>query len=315
MSCVKTRLTELLNIRYPIIQAGMVWCSGADLAAAVANAGGLGLIGAGSMKPDVLRTHIKKTKLRVKEGKFGVNLPLLGKYSGELAEIILQEKVEIVVTAAGSPRKYTEIFKKAGAIVGHVVPSAALAQKCEAAGVDFVIAEGTEAGGHNSPDEIGTMVLIPQVVDSIDIPVVAAGGIGDGRGLAAALALGAGGAQIGTRFAATVESSASSLFKEMIVNAGEADTRLTLKKLMPTRMLHSPFAEEAFAAEQRGADIEELKNILGTGRAKAGIFEGDYQKGEFEAGEISGLIADIPAAGDLVRRIVSECEAVIARLK
>ena len=300
MNCVKTRLTDLLNIQYPIIQAGMVWCSGANLASAVANAGGLGLIGAGSMKPDVLRAHIKKTKLNVKEGKFGVNLPLLGKYAEDLAGIILQENVEIVVTAAGSPRKYTEIFKQAGAIVGHVVPSATLAKKCVTAGVDFVIAEGTEAGGHNSPDEIGTMVLIPQVVDAIHIPVVAAGGIGDGRGLAAVLALGASGAQIGTRFAATVESSASSLFKEMIVKAGEADTRLALKKLMPTRMLHSPFADEAFAAELRGADIEELKSLLGTGRAKAGIFEGDYKKGEFEAGEISGMIKDIPAAGELV---------------
>lgn len=306
MYSIKTRLTELLDIRFPIIQAGMIWVSGAKLAAAVANAGGLGVIGSGSMKPELLREHIHNVRSLIKSGKFAVNLPLISPYSDELAKVILDEKVEIVICAAGSPQKYTDTFKNAGIKVGHVVPSVKLALKCEVANVDFVIAEGTEAGGHNSPDEITTFVLIPQVVDAVDIPVVAAGGIGDGRGFLAALSLGAEGVQIGTRFAATIESSASDSYKNQIVQAGEADTILTLKEVIPTRMIKTPFAKKVLQAIDRGAGKEELTLLLGKGRAKKGIFLGDYEEGEYEAGQISAIVKDIPSAGELLDRIVRE---------
>lgn len=306
MCSIKTRLTELLDIRFPIIQAGMIWASGAKLAAAVANAGGLGVIGSGSMKPELLREHIHNARSLIKSGKFAVNLPLISPYSDELAKVILDEKVEIVICAAGSPQKYTDIFKNAGIKVGHVVPSVKLALKCEAANVDFIIAEGTEAGGHNSADEITTFVLIPQVVDAVDIPVVAAGGIGDGRGFLAALSLGAEGVQIGTRFAATIESSASDSYKNQIVQAGEADTILTLKEVIPTRMIKTPFTNKVLQAIDRCAGKDELTLLLGKGRAKKGIFLGDYEEGEYEAGQVSALVKDIPAAGELLERIVRE---------
>ena len=314
MGDLNTGLNQLLKIKYPVIQAGMIWVSGAKLAAAVANAGGLGLIGSGSMKPELLREHIRKAKSLVRNGKFGVNIPLISKYSEDIIRVVLEEKVEVIVIAAGSPKRYTSVLKQAGMIVGHVVPSSRLAQKCEEAGVDFVVAEGTEAGGHNSPDEITTMVLIPQVVDAVEIPVVAAGGIADGRGIAAALALGAAGVQIGTRFAATVESSAADKYKEEIVKAGEADTVLTLKKLIPTRMLRTPFAHKALTAVENCAKPEELAHILGKGRAKDGIFLGNYEEGEFEAGQISGLITDIPPAGELLNRMIMETTEVLKRI-
>jgi enoyl-[acyl-carrier protein] reductase II len=312
---VKTRITELLKIDHPVIQAGMIWCSGAKLAAAVANAGGLGLIGSGSMKPDLLREHIRKARSLIRDGQFGVNIPLISPYSEELIKVVLEEEVKVAVVAAGSPKKYTSLLKKSGILVGHVVPSAGLARKCETAGVDFVIAEGTEAGGHNSPDEVTTMALIPQVVDAVSIPVVAAGGIGDGRGIAAALALGAEGVQIGTRFAVTAESSASEAYKRAVVNAGETDTILALKKVIPVRLIKTPFAIKVTEAEKQGASREELEKLLGRGRAKAGIFEGDMEEGEIEAGQISGLIDDIPPAGELLRKMMAEAENVIVRLR
>jgi enoyl-[acyl-carrier protein] reductase II len=311
---MQKQLLKMLNISYPIIQAGMVWCSGWRLASACANSGILGLIGSGSMKPDLLREHITKAKAHT-HGTFGVNIPLLSPYADALIGVVLEEKINVVVTAAGSPKKYTRTLKENGAVVGHVVPSAMLAQKCEVAGVDFVIAEGTEAGGHNSPDEITTMVLIPQVVDAVTIPVVAAGGIADGRAIAAVLALGAAGAQIGTRFAATVESSAAEAYKNAIVSASESATVLALKKLVPTRMLKNPFALEVLAREANGASREELRELLGKGRAKAGIFNGEWETGEFEVGQVAGAIRSILPVATLTRQLVAETNAAIRRLQ
>lgn len=310
---LRTRLTDLFGIRTPIVQAGMIWVSGGKLAAAVSNAGGLGLVGAGSMRPDTFRAQIRKAK-ELTSAPFGVNMPLFYKYTDEWVAIALEEGVRIFFMSGGSPAKYTARLKEAGCTVVQVVASAKHAAKSEAAGCDAVVAEGFEAGGHNSPDETTTMVLIPQVVDAVSIPVIAAGGIADGRAMAAAFALGAEGVQVGTRFAATTESSAHEAFKEAIVNAEEGQTRLLMKQVVPVRLLLNAFAREVQAAEARGASKEELTELLGSGRARRAIHEGDLEGGEIEVGQVASLIRDIRPAGDVLRAMLSEYEQAVKRL-
>jgi enoyl-[acyl-carrier protein] reductase II len=299
------KLCTLLKIKYPIIQAGMVWVSGAKLAAAAANAGCLGVIGAGSMKPELLREHIKKAR-SLTTGTLAVNVPLLYEKTGEQIQVALDEGIRVFITSAGSPKLYTTQLKAHGAIVIHVVATPELALKCEAAGVDAIIAEGFEAGGHNGRDELTTLTLIPQVVDAVKIPVIAAGGIGDGRGVAAALALGASAVQIGTRFVATKESSAHDNFKNAIVKATATDTMLMMKRYVPVRLLKNDFYEAVKEAEEKCASKETLTTLLGHGRARAGMLDGDLKSGELEIGQIAGLVHDIPSVQDLVERLVAD---------
>jgi enoyl-[acyl-carrier protein] reductase II len=307
------RITRLFGVRYPIIQAGMVWTAGNKLAVAVSEAGGLGLIGAGSMSPDLLRAHIRSARERTSK-PFGVNIPLMRKDAADLVRVCLEEAMKIVFTSSGHPLKYTGQLKTAGCIVVHVIAAVKHARKAETAGCDAVVAEGFEAGGHNGIDEITTLALVPQVVDAVGIPVIAAGGIADGRGMAAALALGAEGVQVGTRFAVTLESSAHNNYKKVVLEADDGDTVLTLKKITPVRMVKTPFARKALDAERRGASKEELEALLGAKREKAGIFEGDLEEGEFEAGQSAGLIRDIPPAGDVVRRMMEEYQRAKQRM-
>jgi len=297
---IDTRVSQLLKIRYPIIQGGMIYCAGSELAGAVSNAGGLGLIGAGSMTPDLFEHHIKKTRT-LTDKPFGVNLPLTYRHMAECIEITLKQGVKVVFVSAGSPKKCTDLFKSEGCTVVHVTSTPELALKCQNAGVDAVVAEGTEAGGHNGRDEITTFCLIPQTADRLDIPVIAAGGIADGRGMAAALALGAEGVQVGSRFAITRESSAHTAYKEQAVEATADGTKLLFKKLIPTRMLMNEFARRVSDAENRGASEEELKALLSTGRARKGIFEGDIQEGELEIGQCAAMMKEIPSAEQVVR--------------
>ena len=299
------QLLKALSITTPIIQAGMVWVSGGKLAAAAANAGALGVIGAGSMKPDLLREHILKAQALTKKS-LAVNVPLLYEKTQEQIDVALNLGIRIFITSAGSPKLYTQKLKTAGAYVIHVVSTPELAKKCEAAGVDAIIAEGFEAGGHNGRDELTTMALIPQVVDAVKIPVIAAGGIADGRAIAAALALGASAVQMGTRFVATVEASAHDHFKNAIVNAGPTDTMLMMKRSVPVRLLKNPFYEEIKALEETCADKATLEKTLGHGRAKKGMLEGDLTQGELEIGQIAGLVKDIPTVADLVKRLMKE---------
>ena len=308
-----TRVTRLFGIRYPIVQAGMVWTAGYKLAVAVSEAGGLGLIGAGSMSPELLREHIAKARARTSK-PFGVNVPLMRGDAAELLRVSVDEGVKIFFTSSGHPMKYTEQLKKAGCIVVHVIASVKHARKAATAGCDAVVAEGFEAGGHNGIDEITTLALVPQVADAVDIPVIAAGGIADGRGMAAALALGADGVQVGTRFAVTLESSAHDNYKKAIVDAGDGDTVLTLKKITPVRLVKTAFAMKALEAERRGATKEELEELLGKKRERAGIFEGNLEEGEFEAGQSAGLVRDIPPAGDVVRRMMEEYQRAKQRM-
>lgn len=288
------RICNLFNIRYPIIQGGMVWCSGWRLASAVSNSGGLGLIGAGSMYPNVLRDHIRKCKAHTTK-PFGVNVPLLYPDIEKHMDIIVEEDVNIVFTSAGNPAKWTSWLKERGKVVVHVVPNVTLAKKCLERGVDAVVCEGFEAGGHNGRDELTSMVLIPQVADAVGaaIPVIAAGGIGDGRGMLAAMVLGADGVQIGSRFAVTVESSAHEAFKKRVVESTDTDTVLTLKQVTPVRLIKNAFYQQIFEAEGSGATTESLRELLGRGRAKKGIFEGDLEQGELEIGQVSGLIDSV----------------------
>jgi len=309
----RNRLTELFGIRYPIVQAGMIWVSGGKLAAAVSNAGGLGLVGAGSMRPDTFREQVRKAK-SLTDKPFGVNMPLFYKYTEEWVAIALEEGVRIFFMSGGSPAKYTPMLKERGCKVVQVVGTAKHAIKSEAAGCDAVVAEGFEAGGHNSPEETTTMVLVPQVVDAVTIPVIAAGGIGDGRAMAAAFALGAEGVQVGTRFAATTESSAHQAFKDAIVASEEGQTRLLLKKVIPVRLLMNPFAKQVMEAEARGASKEELSELLGSGRARQAIHEGNLDEGEIEVGQVASLIRDIRPAGDVLRAMLDEYEAAMKRL-
>jgi enoyl-[acyl-carrier protein] reductase II len=296
------RITNLFNIEKPIIQAGMIWCSGWELASAVSNAGGLGVIGAGSMYPGVLPEHLTKMNQNCNK-PYAVNLPLLYPDIDKHIETIIEFKVPIVITSAGSPKIYTSILKSKGIKVVHVVSSSFFAQKCEQAGVDAIVAEGFEAGGHNGREETTTLCLIPQVVNSVSIPVIAAGGIGCGKTMLAAFALGAEAVQIGSRFVASEESSAHIAFKERVVNAREGDTKLMLKNVTPVRLLKNDFYNQVEQAELRGADIEELKNILGRGRAKKGMFEGDMQEGELEIGQVSALINEILPAATILNNI------------
>ncbi|HRG01988.1 MAG TPA: DUF561 domain-containing protein [Bacteroidia bacterium] len=307
-------IKQLFNIKYPIIQGGMIWCSGWELASAVSNAGGLGLIGSGSMYPDILREHIKKCK-QATNNPFGVNVPLLYPNIEEHIKIIIEEGVKIVFTSAGNPKTWTKHLKDHGIKVVHVVSNVKFAIKCQEAGVDAIVAEGFEAGGHNGREETTTLVLIPQVKKSINIPLIAAGGIGSGRAMAAAFALGAQGVQIGSRFVTTTESSAHINFKNAIVEAKEGDTHLSLKQLTPVRLLKNPFFEKVNELEKRGASSEELSTLLGRGRAKKGMFEGDLTEGELEIGQVSGGIDKIQSVKEVIDEIVSEYNQVIKSLE
>ena len=304
---MQNRVTQLFGIKYPIIQAGMIWASGWRLASAVSNAGGLGLIGAGSMYPDVLREHIQKCKAATNK-PFGVNVPLLYPAINELIEIIIEEKVSIVFTSAGNPKTWTSTLKKEGIIVVHVVSSSKFAQKAEEAGCDAIVAEGFEAGGHNGREETTTLVLIPLVCNALKIPVIAAGGIATGRQMFASMVLGASGVQVGSRFVASNEASAHLNFKEKIIGLGEGDTMLSLKQLTPVRLIKNSFFEEIKKAEENCASIEELTTILGRARAKKGMFEGDLQNGELEIGQVSALINEIKPAAEIVKEIWTEFE-------
>lgn len=307
------KITELFNIDYPIVQGGMIWVSGWKLASAVSNAGGLGLIGSGSMYPHVLREHIQKCK-KATDKPFGVNVPMLYPQIEEIMEIIVEEGVKIVFTSAGNPKTWTAFLKEKGITVVHVVSSVKFAQKAEAAGVDAVVCEGFEAGGHNGREETTTFTLIPMVKESVNIPVIAAGGIGNGRGMLAAMVLGADGVQIGSRFAATHESSAHDNFKQTIVDVKDGDTHLTLKELAPVRLVKNQFYNQVQELYQQNPTIEEIKELLGRARAKKGMFEGDLDNGELEIGQIAGIIHEIKPAAQVFNEIVSEFEKVKARL-
>ena len=302
---MENRITSLFDIKYPIIQGGMVWCSGWKLASAVSNNGGLGLIGAGSMYPEVLKEHITKMKNATNK-PWGVNVPLLYPEVDKLIDIIIDEGVKIVFTSAGNPAKFTSKLKDNGIIVAHVIANSRFAKKCEDCGVDAIVAEGFEAGGHNGREETTTIVLIPRIKETTQLPIIAAGGIGTGRGMAAAMALGADGIQIGSRFAASEESSAHPDFLQKVVEAGEGGTTLTLKKLAPVRLIHNKFSNEVAEAQSKGATIEELKELLGKGRAKKGMFLGDLDDGELEIGQVSSLINNIKPVKEIMEDILSE---------
>ncbi len=305
MNNQQNRVRKLFNIELPVIQAGMVWCSGWRLASAVSNAGGLGLIGAGSMYPDVFRDHIRKCKAATSK-PFGVNLPLLYPEMGELMDIIDQEGVKIVFTSAGNPTTWTGKLKEKGITVVHVVSSVKFAKKSEQAGVDAVVAEGFEAGGHNGREETTTLVLIPMVRDAISVPLIAAGGIGSGRSMLAVEALGAEGVQIGSAFVPSEESSAHENFKQRVVHSAEGDTLLTMKQLTPVRLMKNKFFDEVTAAEQRGAGKEELLQLLGRARAKQGMFEGDMDEGELEIGQVAASLHAIKPAAEILHTLWRE---------
>jgi enoyl-[acyl-carrier protein] reductase II len=301
----ENRITKLLGIKYPIIQAGMIWASGWRLASAVSNAGGLGIIGAGSMYPETLDEHLTKCKLATQK-PFGVNLPLLYPDIEKHIELIIKHKIPIVITSAGSPKLWTKKLQDEGILVMHVVSSAALAVKCEQAGVNAVIAEGFEAGGHNGREETTTLSLIPSVRNAISIPLIAAGGIATGNAVLATMMLGAEAAQIGTRFVCSEEASSHINFKNAIINTNEGDTELVMKKLIPVRLLKNEFYQEIKEAEQRGATNEEIMKILGRGKAKMGMFEGEMKEGELEIGQISAILNDILPASEIVQSIWNE---------
>ena len=301
------KITQLFNIKYPIIQGGMIWNSGYKLASAVSNAGGLGLIGAGSMYPEVMREHIQKCK-KATEKPFGVNVPMLYPNIEEIINIIVEEGVKIVFTSAGNPKTWTSFLKEKGIIVVHVVSSSKFALKAQEAGVDAVVAEGFEAGGHNGREETTTLTLIPMVKEKISIPLIAAGGIATGRGMLAVMVLGADGVQVGSRFAASEESSSHENFKNTIINVKEGDTQLTLRELAPVRLIKNKFYDDLQELYKKAPTPEELKTLLGRARAKRGMFEGDLVEGELEIGQIAGLIHEIKSAADIVNEMVSEFE-------
>ena len=311
---MQNRITNLFGIKYPIIQAGMIWCSGWELASAVSNAGGLGIIGAGSMYPDILRVQIQKCK-QATDKPFAVNLPLLYPDIDKHIATILEEKVPIVFTSAGNPAVWTETLKNAGIKVAHVVSNEKFALKAEGCGVDAIVAEGFEAGGHNGREETTTLVLIPQILKTVKIPVIAAGGIGTGKTMLAAMALGAEAVQIGSRFVATNESSAHQNFKQAIIDAKDGSTQLSLKKLTPVRLIKNKFWEQIAAAEMGGASSEVLSQMLGRARAKKGMFEGDLEEGELEIGQISGYINEIKPAAEIIDEIVNDYNEVLAKLE
>ncbi|MGI6073672.1 MAG: NAD(P)H-dependent flavin oxidoreductase [Fermentimonas sp.] len=307
------RICDLFNIEYPIIQAGMVWCSGWRLASAVSNAGGLGVIGAGSMYPDVLREHITKCK-NATDKPYGVNIPLMYPEIDEIIGIVIEERVPVVFTSAGNPKTWTKKLKDEGIKVVHVVSSSKFALKAVEAGVDAIVAEGFEAGGHNGREETTTLTLIPQVRKIVDIPLIAAGGIASGDAMAAVFALGAEGVQVGTRFALTEESSASDAFKQKCISIKEGDTVLSLKKITPVRLIKNSFQQQVQEMEDRGATQEELRELLGRGRAKKGIFEGDLDEGELEIGQIASHVEEIVTAKKVVEEMIAEYNETISRL-
>lgn len=308
------RICDLFGIRYPVIAGGMVWCSGWRLASTVSEAGGLGLIGAGSMHPDTLREHIRKCQAATQK-PFGVNVPLMYPEIDTLMQILIEEKVRIVFTSAGNPKTWTARLKEQGMKVAHVVSSSKFARKCEEAGVDAVVAEGFEAGGHNGREETTTLCLIPAVRQATQLPLMAAGGIGSGEAMLAAFALGAEGVQVGTRFALTRESSAHENFKKLCLNLNEGDTKLLLKKLSPTRLVNGDFATAVEEAEARGASVEELKTLLGKGRAKRGIFEGDLSEGELEIGQVASQLREEQSAADVLRELVEGYNRAAQRIR
>jgi len=308
---MKNRITALFNIQYPLIQAGMIWCSGWRLASAVSNAGGLGIIGSGSMYPEVLDEHVRKCK-EATDKPFAVNIPMLYPDIDKHIETVIKHKVPIVFMSAGNPKTWTSHLKSHGIKVVHVVSSAKFAEKAKAAGVDAIVAEGFEAGGHNGYDETTTFTLLPSVKKAVTIPIIAAGGIGTGAGMLAAMNLGADGVQIGSRFVASEESSAHINFKNAVINAKEGDTKLTLKEIVPVRLIKNNFFNQVQDAYQRKANVEELKELLGRGRAKKGMFEGDLDEGELEIGQISGIINEILPAHKIVEEIISDFRKALA---
>ncbi|MCD8440123.1 NAD(P)H-dependent flavin oxidoreductase [Tenacibaculum finnmarkense] len=311
---MQNKITSLFNIKYPIIQGGMVWVSGWKLASAVSNAGGLGLIGAGSMYPEVLREHIQKCK-KATDKPFGVNVPMLYPDIQKIMDIIIEEGVKIVFTSAGNPKTYTAFLKQKGITVVHVVSSVKFALKSEAAGVDAVVCEGFEAGGHNGREETTTLTLIPMVKEKVQIPVISAGGISSGKAMLATMILGADGVQIGSRFAATLESSAHANFKQTIIDVKDGDTHLTLKELAPVRLIKNKFYNDVQDLYQQNPTIEEIKELLGRARAKKGMFEGDLNEGELEIGQVAGLIHQIKSAKEVLEEIVTEFEQIKDSLK
>lgn len=306
-------ISGLFGIQYPIVQGGMIWCSGWELASAVSNAGGLGTIGSGSMYPDVLREQIRKCRSAT-DRPFAVNLPLIYPQVADHIQIILEEKVPVVITSAGNPKMYAETFKTAGCKLMHVVSSSKFAMKAQEAGCDAVVAEGFEAGGHNGREETTTLCLIPQVVDAVNIPVIAAGGIADGRSMLAAFALGAQGVQMGSRFVACEESSAHEAFKQAVIAAKEGDTHLTLKEITPVRLLNNPFSDQVKTAYLNGATNDELKALLGRGRAKKGMFEGDMIDGELEIGQVSARLDEIFSAKQIIDQTMGEFKTAFQKL-
>ena len=308
------KITSLFNIKYPIIQGGMIWCSGWKLASAVSNSGGLGLIGSGSMYPEILEEHIQKCK-KATDKPFGVNVPLLYPQTDELMKIIIREGVKIVFTSAGNPKKYTVLLKDHGIVVAHVIANKKFAQKAVDAGVDAIVAEGFEAGGHNGFEETTTMVLTPMIREIVDIPIIAAGGIGSGKSMFAAMALGADGVQIGSRFAASTEASGHRNFKNAIASAQEGDTSLTLKKIIPVRLIKNEFYKRIKFAEDTGASKDDLRELLGKGRAKMGMFEGDLNEGELEIGQVSGMIDDILPVSEIIGKLIFEFNETVKRMK
>ena len=307
------RVTELFGIKYPVIAGGMVWCSGWRLASAVSNAGGLGLLGAGSMHPETLIEHIDKMNAATSK-PWGVNVPLMYPEIDRLMDILIRKGVKIVFTSAGSPKKYTDMLHQSGIMVAHVVSSSKFAKKCEEAGVDAVVAEGFEAGGHNGREETTTMALIPQVREAVSLPLIAAGGIGSGRAMLAAMALGAEGVQIGTLFAVSRESSASEAFKQLCVELGEDGTMLALKKISPTRLIKNELYAKIAEAESRGAEADELRQLLGRAASKRGIFEGDLTNGELEIGQIVGAIREVKSVAEIMDDIITDFEETKRRL-
>lgn len=308
------RITELFGIQYPVIAGGMVWCSGWRLAAAVSNAGGLGLLGAGSMHPETLIEHIDKMNAAT-DKPWGINIPLMYPEIDRLIEIIIEKGVKIVFTSAGSPKKYTARFHEAGIKVAHVVSSSKFAKKCEEAGVDAVVAEGFEAGGHNGREETTTLALIPQVRDAISLPLIAAGGIGSGKAMLAAMALGAEGVQIGTLFAVSEESSASDAFKQLCVDLGEDGTMLALKKISPTRLIKNELFAKIAEAESRGAEADELRELLGRAASKRGIFEGDLEHGELEIGQIVSTIKEVKPVAQIMHELITDFHTTQSKIQ
>lgn len=308
------RITELFGIQYPVIAGGMVWCSGWRLAAAVSNAGGLGLLGAGSMHPETLIEHIDKMNAAT-DKPWGINIPLMYPEIERLIEIIIEKGVKIVFTSAGSPKKYTARFHEAGIKVAHVVSSSKFAKKCEEAGVDAVVAEGFEAGGHNGREETTTLALIPQVRDAISLPLIAAGGIGSGKAMLATMALGAEGVQIGTLFAVSEESSASDAFKQLCVDLGEDGTMLALKKISPTRLIKNELFAKIAEAESRGAEADELRELLGRAASKRGIFEGDLETGELEIGQIASTIKEVKPVAQIMHELITDFHTTQSKIQ